>query len=179
MQTHWMIYVKWRTIVEWKRRMKPDREPGQREYPFQYASNGRSFREIKAGDILWVVTNPRFSKSGRPVTYGRSIPIAVMARLRVRTVCCQGHDAARVCGKKLPGCSDVPNLKIHQASDRLVGDILVVGEADVDDADPLEVTYPPLYNIFGILGQLAFQNKRGNSNLDAHITWVKSGTYFN
>ena len=173
-----MIYVKWRTIVEWKRRMKPDREPGQREYPFQYASNGRSFREIKAGDILWVVTNPRFSKSGRPVTYGRSIPIAVMARLRVRTVCCQGHDAAMVCGRKLPSCSDVPNLRIHQASDRLVGDILVVGEADAGDAAPLEVTYPPLYNIFGILGQMEFQKRRGNSNLDAYLTWVKSGNYW-
>jgi hypothetical protein len=178
MKTHWMIYVKWHTIVKWKGRMDLDSEPGQREYPFQYASNGRRFREIKAGDVLWVVTNPRYSKTGRPVTYGRPIPIAVMARLRVRTVCCQGDDTTRVCGKKLPSCSNVPNLRIHQASDRLVGDILVVGEADADDAGPLEVTYPPLYNIFGILDQLAFQNKRGNSNLDAYLTWVKSGNYW-
>jgi len=41
MKTHWVIYVKWRTIVKWKRRMKLDSEPGQPEYTYQYASNGR------------------------------------------------------------------------------------------------------------------------------------------
>ena len=172
-----MIYVKWHTIVKWKRRTNLDSEPGQREYPFQYASNGRRFRKIKAGDVLWVVTNPRFSKTGQPVANGRSLPIAVMARLRVRIVCCQGNDTTRVCGKKIPSCSEVRNLRIHQASDRLVGDILVVGEEDKDDARRLEVTYPPLFNIFGILDRLSFKNKRGVSNLNKYLAWVKSGNY--
>ena len=178
MKNHWMIYVKWNTIVKWKRNMDHRSEPGQQNYPYQYASDGPRFRNIQVGDVLWVVTNPRFGKKGQPVIHGRSIPAAVMARLRVRSVCCQSKDTSKVCGKKLPNCANLHDLKVHQASGKAVGDILIVGEEDVEDAGSLGVTYPPLYNIFGILDRLEFQNGKVSPNLSAYLSWVKGGNYW-
>jgi hypothetical protein len=173
-----MIYVQWSTVVKWKHEMDEARRSGAGVYPYQYASNGPRFRKIKKGDVLWVVANPRFGATGQPDPRGRATPAAVMARLRVRTVCCQAEEGSSACGKELPRCVDILDDHIHPASDVSRGDILVVGEQDEKDAAGLGVTYPPLYNIFGILNKLTFRDALGAPDLKPYIAWVEAGNYW-
>ena len=180
MGTHWMVFVNWKTITAWKDNRRDERIHGS-GYPYQYGSNSRRFLEIEPGDVLWIVTTPRFGARGQPTNKGRARPPAIMARLRVARLCCNGQiDNARdrpLCSGRLPDCSEPGVLAqgIHPSSD--AWSILVVGEHDPEDPDPRHTTYPALYNMFGVLSELRFQTTRSETGLDDYLKWVEAGQY--
>lgn len=183
--THWMVYVKWTTVIGWKRRMVEAREHGG-IHPYQYSSNSLRFRQIESGDILWVVTTPKFNKAGRPSSSGRARPPAVMARLRITGLCCnRWREEARIAAGKRPVCSgsklsycDEPGVLeegVHPASD--AWSIVAIGEKDPAAPVPLQVTYPALYNIFGVLHRLSFESQAEVKDLTEYLEYVKAGQY--
>lgn len=185
-RSHWMVFVKWATIIRWKRDHVRGAVPGEGVYPYQYSSDSVRFLEIEQGDILWVVTTPRFGSRGQPSMSGRARPPAVMARLRVDQLCChRKHDLERrddnkatVCLGKLDLCEDPGVLEggVHHASD--AWSIVAIGERDKKkDRDPLQVTYPPLYNFFGVLPRLRFTTKRGETDLSDYLEFVAAQDY--
>jgi len=187
MSTHWMVFVKWPTIVEWKRSLRNASTQGGL-YPFQYSSDNVRFLQIKPRDVLWLVTTPRFGAGGKSTFRGRARPPAVMARLRITKMCCnRAIELARanegkqpVCiGTSLPFCDepDVLPEGVHPASD--AWSIVAIGEKDPEKPEPLQVTYPVLYNFFGVLDQLKFETKRGETDLCDYLKFVKGGQYLN
>ena len=160
--THWMIFVRWSTVADWKRSQRDLLAGGAGrggELPYQYGSDQPAFRRLQPGDVLWIVTTPRFDGAA-----GRARPPSVMARLRVKEVCChmrekqqrirhkkgpkKGTDSCRtvrLCGE-LKDCQ----CEVSPASARWA--LLVCGEPDREgETEPLRVTYPPLYNAFSTM----------------------------
>jgi hypothetical protein len=176
-----MTFVKWKTIVNWKRRALRA-TIGDRSEPYQYSSDNYRFLEIDPGDVLWIVTTPRFGASGKPSIRGRARPPAVMARLRVARLCCNRNaDLQRLeqAGKKplcleagIPVCQDEG---VHPDSEHW--SIMAMGEVDPEPAEPLETTYPVLYNFFGILDRLKFVTQAGTSDLGDYLEFVEKGEY--
>lgn len=187
MSTHWMTFINWSTIVGWKRRML-DAMPEGGVQPYQYSSNNLRFLQIKAGDVLWVVSTPRFGVRGKPTLHGRARPPAVMARLRITKMCCNRENELqrKKKGKKsicrqgaLDNC-DAPGVLpggIHQASD--AWSIVAIGEKDPKKPNPLQVTYPILYNFFGVLHRLKFKTKHSEKGLGRYLKFVEGGQYLN
>ena len=184
---HWMVFVNWGTVVGWKRSMRDAVAHGG-VYPYQYSSDNVRFLQIKPGDVLWVVSTPRFDARGKPSMRGRARPPAVMARLRIQRMCCNHTNELRrieveskkpVClGGALPSCDDPAVLHegVHPASD--AWSIVAIGEKDPEkDPTPLQTTYPMLYNFFGILPRLKFETKHGETNLSEYLAFVAGGEY--
>ena len=177
--------MNWSTVVDWKASMRDAATRGG-IHPYQYSSDGVRFLRIKPQDVLWVVSTPRFGRHGRPTRRGRARPPAVMARLRVARLCCNhAAEAARIADGRRPVCrsADVPYCDepgvldegVHPASDSW--SIVVIGEEDPPDPKPLQVTYPMLYNMFGVLHRLEFVTGRGQTNLHGYLEYVESGEY--
>lgn len=186
MAKHWMIFVKWTTILRWKRRMLDAATHGG-DYPYQYSSDNKRFLQIGPRDVLWLVTTPRFGARGKPTLRGRARPPAVMARLRVSKLCCNRtnedlrmteQDKEPVClGTQIP-CCDEPGVLpegVHPASG--AWSIVAIGEKDPEDPKPLQVTYPVLYNFFGVLHALRFKIKGGETDLSKYLEFVEGGQY--
>lgn len=117
---------------------------------------------------------------------GRARPPAVMARLRVARICCNcEHERERIgSGKKpvclgsgLPGCDEPGVLPegVHRASN--AWSVVVIGEEDPACHAPLQVTYPVLYNVFGVLRSLSFQTASGQTDLSRYLRFVERGQY--
>jgi len=181
MAKHWMVFVNWATIISWKTNVKNAASHGE-AHPFQYSSDNVRFLQIKPKDVLWIVSTPRFGARGRPSMHGRARPPAVMARLRVTRICCnRAHERQRidrdgskpVCmGSCLPYCNEAD---LHPASD--AWSIVAIGERDPKHPTPLQVTYPVLYNIFGVLNRLQFRTKEGDRDLSDYLAFVEGGQY--
>ena len=165
---HWMVLVNWNTIAHWKSSVKSAKLPGSSLHPYQYGSSQGRFTEIAAGDVLWILATPRFSPKDRPKSRGRARPPAVMARLRVETVCCNDPES-KSC-KNIPECKN----KVSIFSDGWP--IVVFGEKDIEkeEADPLKTTYPALYNAYGVMSRLRFQTKKGITCLDHRLNAIET-----
>lgn len=160
--THWMIFVRWSTVADWKRSQRNmlagDSGRGG-ELSYQYASDQPAFQQLEPGHVLWIVTTPRFEGAA-----GRARSPSVMARQRVEEVCCHMREklqkirhrtglkkgktserTIRLCGELVDCRCDVSPASARWA-------LLVCGEADrKGETDPLRVTYPPLYNAFSAM----------------------------
>ncbi len=182
-----MVFVSWTTVVDWKSMMRDAAAHGG-THPYQYSSDSARFLKIEPQDVLWVVSTPRFGSRGEPTRHGRARPPAVMARLRVAKVCCnRGHEdrrtaegRKRVClGTDIAYCDEPGVLEegVHPASNSW--SIVTIGQKDPVEPEPLQVTYPMLYNIFGILHRLEFITDRGVTDLQAYLEFVERGQYLN
>jgi len=180
MSTHWIVLVKWKTVIEWKARMREARLSQFSTYPYQYGSSQIRFKEILAGDVLWILATPRYDRKGKPSASARARPPAVMARLRVKTVCCDEPEDVR-CEGLLP-CDKVA----HPSSEGWP--ILVIGEKDIEvgKLDPLTTTYPALYNAYSVMSRLQFSTKNGKRDLrhrlkeienSNEVFWGRAGPY--
>lgn len=176
MASHWMVFVNWQTIVRWKQSIRNWSESGG-IYPYQYSSDSKRFLLIKPGDVLWLVTTPRFGAGGKQSLRGRARPPAVMARLRVASVCWN-----RFCDKakfmkppEIRFCDEVLPDGVHPASD--AWSIVVVGEKDPENPSPLQVSYPVLYNFFGVLRKLKFMTQKGETDFKSYLEFVEAGQY--
>jgi len=58
-QTHWTIFVDWKTVIGWKQEMRYARESNSGVYPYQYGSSQERFADTKKGDVLWVLATCR------------------------------------------------------------------------------------------------------------------------
>ena len=168
-QAHWTIFVDWKTVIGWKQEMRDARATGSGIYPYQYGSSQERFTDIKKGDVLWVFATPRYGKRGNATATGRARPPAVLARLRVKAVCCHQPGCAKC--RELPPC----DYRAHPSSS--LWPILVIGEKDPEEEtpDPYWETYPPLYNAFSVMRKLAFDTKGGETNLQALLERIEQG----
>ncbi len=75
---HLLVYVSWEVIRRWKRGRRPDR-PVAADAPYAYGSAQiRLARLARPGDVVWVLTAPRFA--------GYRLPPSLIARLQVAQV---------------------------------------------------------------------------------------------
>ncbi|MGD9007067.1 MAG: hypothetical protein PVG41_04050 [Desulfobacteraceae bacterium] len=154
----WIAYVQWKTIADWKYKMRksaargcgkviPQREGNElNEYPFQYASKQSRFMNMSRGDNLWLVSLPQFE--------GYCQAPSIMARLHLDAV----YD-------RMQGCP----VEVSRHSDGF-GRYLAVGR-------PVRVidTYPPLYNIFDVLIKSEFEGKV--KDLRKYKDWLEQGEF--
>ncbi len=158
-ESDWIVYVAWKTIADWKQKMreasavkgsekaKPQRKGGKlNKYPFQYASEQSRFMNMRNGDNLWLVTLPQFE--------GFCQAPSIMARLNLEDV----YD-------RMEGCP--VEVSIH--SDKL-GRYLAVGKPGraID-------TYPPLYNVFDVLLNSEFEGRA--KDLHEYQAWLDEGEF--
>lgn len=169
MPVHWMIFVDWKTVIGWKQDMRDARKSDTGIYPYQYGSSQERFTEFKKGDVLWVLTTPRYGRRGNATVAGRARPPAVMARLRVEAVCCHIPGCPKC--RELPPC----DYEAHPSSAKWP--ILVIGEKDPEEqmSDPSRETYPPLYNAFSVMRKLAFTTKRRDTYLHKLLERIEKG----
>jgi hypothetical protein len=157
-ENDWIVYVQWKTIAEWKQKMReaaalgsgkaiPQRKESElNEYPFQYASNQSRFLKMRCGDNLWLVTLPQFE--------GYCQAPSIMARLHIDAV----YD--RMEGRP---------VEVSRHSDGF-GRYLAVGRPGrVID------TYPPLYNVFDELINSEFEGKV--KDLRKYKDWLEQGEF--
>lgn len=170
MATHWLVLMDWKTVIDWKARMRQARRSKSGPYPYQYGSSQARFTEIVGGDVLWVLATPRYNKKGKPSARARARPPAVMARLRVKTVCCNMPGSPRC--KELPPC----DYQAHPSSEQWP--VLVVGAEDPKggDIDASNTTYPALYNAYGVMSRLRFRTKKGTKDLSLPLNAIENSS---
>jgi len=181
-----MIFVKWDTIVRWKRRLRETATAGV-VYPYQYSSDSKRFLQIQPADVLWVISTPRFGAHGQVSLHGRARPPAVMARLRVLGLCCnRANELSRAAQARKPVCLEGELRKCDEAGvlpqgvhpDSYAWSIVVIGEKDPErNPTPLQTTYPALYNFFSVLHRLEFATERGVRCLKQYLEFVERGDY--
>lgn len=77
-RNHLTAYLSWETILKWKRRRQPDGSVAKTA-PYAYGSDQVTlFHHACPGDILWIISAPRFSHY--------QLPPSLIARLAVTKV---------------------------------------------------------------------------------------------
>jgi hypothetical protein len=125
---HLLVYLSWETIRRWKQDYPPGDQIGDKA-PFAYGSDqARLGRLARPGDVLWVLSSPRFARYRLPPT--------LVARLQVE----------RLVDQRAPG-KEVRLVNIPQPS---------AGWRYVVLADREYSRYYPLNNAYSTLLSLSF-----------------------
>lgn len=131
-RAHWMVYLKWELLSAWKHRARGERTTTE-AVPYAYGSAQVRLSAARRGDVVWVVTSPRFDQY--------RLPPSLIARLNVQKVLDRTRLADSEVGTYVPG--------YFQKKWRFV--VL---------ADRAQSRYFPLNNAYAILKQLTFTGNK-------------------